>query len=395
MILLRNKLSRLINLRTFSSAIDLKKTALHGFHIAHGAKMVPFAGYSMPLQYNTSIIDEHNHVRKSAGLFDVSHMMQSKICGAHRKECMEFLTICNLNDLNTNQSKLSLFLNENGGIIDDLIISNCEEPYYYLVSNAGTAEKVLLHLNKWFGKFHEAGKDVRLESIESGLLALQGPKAASVIQSGIKFDLEKLKFMNGCYAEIFGIERCRITRCGYTGEDGFEISVPSDKTEKLASELLNNSAVLPIGLAARDTLRLEAGLCLYGNDIGEDITPVEATLSWTIDKQRALKTNSFLGQETVMNQLNKTNPAKNKRIGLIGLSGPPPRFGSIICNDEGEEIGKVTSGCKSPLINQNIAMGYVPIKYGKNGTKLHCKIRNKLYPAMIKKMPFVDTNYYA
>ncbi|KAI2529613.1 aminomethyltransferase [Homo sapiens] len=316
----------------------LRRTPLYDFHLAHGGKMVAFAGWSLPVQYRDSHTDSHLHTRQHCSLFDVSHMLQTKILGSDRVKLMESLVVGDIAELRPNQGTLSLFTNEAGGILDDLIVTNTSEGHLYVVSNAGCWEKDLALMQDKVRELQNQGRDVGLEVLDNALLALQGPTAAQVLQAGVADDLRKLPFMTSAVMEVFGVSGCRVTRCGYTGEDGVEISVPVAGAVHLATAILKNPEVKLAGLAARDSLRLEAGLCLYGNDIDEHTTPVEGSLSWT--------------------------------------------------------LGTVTSGCPSPSLKKNVAMGYVPCEYSRPGTMLLVEVRRKQQMAVVSKMPFVPTNYY-
>ncbi|XP_038666731.1 aminomethyltransferase, mitochondrial [Scyliorhinus canicula] len=369
---------------------SLKKTALYEFHVSKGARMVEFAGWSMPVQYKDSHISSHLHTRQHSSLFDVSHMLQSKVTGKDRVKFMESLVVGDISELQDNQGTLSLFTNEKGGIKDDLIVTRTSDGYLYIVSNAGCADKDSAHMKEKLAEFKAAGNDVDLEFLEAGLIALQGPSAVRVLQEGVSDDLCKLPFMWSAMMTVFGVPGCRVTRCGYTGEDGVEISVPIQRTVELAELLLRNSEVKLAGLGSRDSLRLEAGLCLYGNDIDETTTPVEATLLWTIGKRRRAAAD-FPGAPTILRQIKEKT--KRKRVGLMS-AGPPVRQHTPILNPEGKVIGEVTSGCPSPCLKQNIAMGYVDAEYSKSGTSIKVEVRKKIVDAVVSKMPFVPSKYY-
>uniref|UniRef100_A0A2R9BVE6 Aminomethyltransferase n=1 Tax=Pan paniscus TaxID=9597 RepID=A0A2R9BVE6_PANPA len=341
----------------------LRRTPLYDFHLAHGGKMVAFAGWSLPVQYRDSHTDSHLHTRQHCSLFDVSHMLQGT---------------------------LSLFTNEAGGILDDLIVTNTSEGHLYVVSNAGCWEKDLALMQDKVRELQNQGRDVGLEVLDNALLALQGPTAAQVLQAGVADDLRKLPFMTSAVMEVFGVSGCRVTRCGYTGEDGVEISVPVAGAVHLATALLKNPEVKLAGLAARDSLRLEAGLCLYGNDIDEHTTPVEGSLSWTLGKRRRAAMD-FPGAKVIVPQLK--GKVQRRRVGLM-CEGAPMRAHSPILNMEGTKIGTVTSGCPSPSLKKNVAMGYVPCEYSRPGTMLLVEVRRKQQMAVVSKMPFVPTNYY-
>uniref|UniRef100_A0A3B3UD83 Aminomethyltransferase, mitochondrial n=1 Tax=Poecilia latipinna TaxID=48699 RepID=A0A3B3UD83_9TELE len=333
------------NLSPFSSLLlspaALKKTPLFDFHRNNGGKMVEFAGWSMPVQYKDSHIASHMHTREHCSIFDVSHMLQTKIHGKDRIKFMESLVVADIAELKDNQYKA-------------------------------------------------AGFDVDLEFIDEALIALQGPTTAQVLQAGLKGDLSKLTFMTSTLVTVFGVPDCRVTRCGYTGEDGVEISVPRSRVVELTEKLLSNNEVKLAGLGARDSLRLEAGLCLYGNDIDETTTPVEASLVWTIGKRRR-QTKDFPGADIIVPQI-KAKTAR-KRVGLLS-TGPPVRQHTPILSPDGQVIGEVTSGCPSPCLKKNVAMGYVDAAFAKNGAAVQVEIRKKTVPAIVSKMPFVPTNYY-
>uniref|UniRef100_A0A8B9YAR1 Aminomethyltransferase n=1 Tax=Bos mutus grunniens TaxID=30521 RepID=A0A8B9YAR1_BOSMU len=350
--------------RSLSCAQDvLHRTPLYDFHLAHGGKMVAFAGWSLPVQYRDSHVNSHLHTRQHCSLFDVSHMLQGT---------------------------LSLFTSEAGGILDDLIVTSASEGHLYVVSNAGCREKDLTLMQDKVRELQNKGSDVALEVMDNALLALQGPTAAQVLQAGVADDLRKLPFMTSAVMEVFGVSGCRVTRCGYTGEDGVEISVPAAEAVRLAAALLKNPEVKLAGLAARDSLRLEAGLCLYGNDIDEHTTPVEGSLSWTLGKRRRAAMD-FPGASVIVPQLK--SKAQRRRVGLM-CDGAPVRAQSPILSPEGTVIGAVTSGCPSPCLKKNVAMGYVPYEYSRPGTPLLVEVRRKQQPAVVSKMPFVSTNYY-
>ena len=372
-----------------------KKTCLYDFHVEKGGKMVNFAGFQMPVQYNDmSINDSHLHTRQSSSLFDVSHMLQMLVRGKHCIDFFERITVADIKGLQENSGTLSLYTNERGGIIDDLIVIKLSDDCLYVVSNAGRIEQDLAHVTKECESFKSKGNDVSFEILSRGLLALQGPKSAKCLQKLVTIDLSKLNFMTSVVTNVCGVNECRITRCGYTGEDGFEISIPSEKTALVANTLLLSfdGEVRLAGLGARDTLRLEAGLCLYGNDIDEKTTPIEAGLTWTIGKRRR-QTADFIGAPVILKQL-KDKPQK-RRIGLIGTtSGPPARGHTPVLDVKTQEvIGEVTSGCPSPSLKKNIAMAYLPSSK-KIGSKVICNIRGKQLEYEIVKMPFISTNYY-
>ncbi|KAI3640884.1 hypothetical protein MIR68_001762 [Amoeboaphelidium protococcarum] len=376
----------------------LKKTALYDLHLKSCGKMVDFAGWAMPLQYQgRSIIDEVHHTRNSASLFDVSHMLQSRFYGEDRVKFLESITVCDLQSMKENQSSLTLLMNESGGIVDDAIL-NVQKDHIFMVSNAGCADKDIAHIQKYLKKFGSGNVQFQVLD-EYSLLALQGPKSASILsQLSAKSDLNAFPFMSSQKMSLNGI-KCLVSRCGYTGEDGFEIQVRSTQAEELADILLKfksqqgEKLVEWAGLGSRDTLRLEAGLCLYGHDIDETISPVEASLAWTISKKRRQEL-GFLGADKVSHQLNNPKSVQRRRVGLI-VDKAPAREGYAIKNADGSaEIGKITSGCPSPTLKKNIAMGYVSSGNHKAGTEVTVSVRGRDQSATITKMPFVPSNYH-
>ncbi|KAI4883094.1 hypothetical protein NFI96_011972 [Prochilodus magdalenae] len=388
--------------RNSATEASLKRTPLYDFHRAQGGKMVEFAGWSMPVQYRDSHIASHLHTRQHCSIFDVSHMLQTKVYGKDRVKFIESLIVGDVAELKDNQGTLSLFTNTKGGIMDDLIVTKTDQGYLYVVSNAGCADKDSALMQAKLQEFKAAGHDVDLEYLEESLIALQGPSMARVLQDGVCDDLSKLTFMTSVLTPVFGIQGCRVTRCGYTGEDGVEISVPRDSVVALTERLLGSSEVKLAGLGARDSLRLEAGLCLYGNDIDEATTPVEASLVWTIGEssysysselisKRRRQVRDFPGADIIVPQIKAKT--QRKRVGLIS-NGPPVRQHTPILSPDGKVIGEVTSGCPSPCLKQNVAMGYVETNFSKVGTPIQVEVRKKMIPAVVSKMPFVPTNYY-
>ncbi|KAF9483028.1 glycine cleavage system T protein [Pholiota conissans] len=373
----------------------LRKTGLYDFHVAHEAKMVPFAGYSMPLAYGSvGQIASHNHVRNSVGIFDVGHMVQSNFRGKTVTEFLEWLTPSSLASLKPYSSTLTVLLNPEGGIIDDTIVTKHASDAFYVVTNAGRRDRDLAWFKEKIQEWNasEKGKEgpVEHEVLENwGLLALQGPDAAAYLQGLTSFDLKQLTFGTSAFVPIEGFN-LHVARGGYTGEDGFEISIPPSQTVEVA-ELLSKSPVQLIGLGARDSLRLEAGMCLYGNDLDETTTPVEAGLSWVIGKNRR-ENGGFIGAETVLRQL-KEGPSR-RRVGLI-VEGAPARQGAKIFSPSGkEELGIVTSGIPSPTLGKNIAMGYIKSGWHKKGTEVEVEVRKQLRKAVLTPMPFTKPNYW-
>lgn len=322
-------------------------------------------------------------------------MLQTYVTGKDAIECIETLTTADLQGLEKGSGTLTVFTNDKGGILDDLIVNRVNSSFLYIVSNAARKEHDSGLMREAVDRFRGKGKTVDVkffEPNEKALLAFQGPAAQKVLQQLTKVDLSKQFFMTTIEAEVAGIRDCRITRCGYTGEDGFEISIPADKGSFVAEALLDSKAgnVKLAGLGARDSLRLEAGLCLYGSDIDETTSPIEAGLAWLVAKRRRAEAD-FPGAQTILNQLK--NGCSRRRVGVTMTAGPPARHGiEIFSNDQ--KIGEVTSGCPSPSLGVNIAMGYVKEEFKKPGTKVDLKIRDKSYSAEISKMPFVPSNYY-
>ncbi|KAI9364551.1 hypothetical protein BD770DRAFT_357438 [Pilaira anomala] len=368
----------------------IKKTALYDFHVKQGGKMVPFAGYSMPVQYsNMGMLASHIHTREKASIFDVSHMLQSRLTGKDRNKFFETLVVADLNNLPVGQGTLTLFTNEQGGIIDDTIVMQ-QKDSLYVVSNAGCADKDLAHIQKHLADFQKKGGEVEFNVItDHSLIAIQGPKAAAALEQLVGKSLNDFSFMEGKFMEVAGVP-CHLARSGYTGEDGFELSIPTEEVLNITEKLLANPDVEMAGLGARDSLRLEAGLCLYGNEMDDETSPVEAGLTWTIPKSRR-ETGGFLGADKILPQIK--GGVSRRRVGLL-VEGAPARGGAEILNKEGEVIGNVTSGCPSPILKKNVAMGYVKNGLHKKGTELSVKVRNKVQNAVVTKMPFVEARYH-
>lgn len=370
---------------------SLKRTPLYSIHIKpeNGAKIVPFAGFEMPLSYSKSggQIAEHLAVRTACGLFDVSHMVQSKITGPSAKEFLLRLLPASLDTMKPYSSSLSVMLNEEGGIIDDCMITKWSDQEWYLVTNANRRNRDLNWIHQHIQAF-----DAKIEVMENwGLIALQGPKASSILQplldnSSFKLD-QNLFFGESVHTEIKGVQ-VHIARSGYTGEDGFEISIPPTEAESITSLLVNQPGVTLAGLAARDSLRLEAGLCLYGTDLDETVGVGEAGLGWVVGNGRK----GFLGEERTRRETGAE--IKRRRVGLLIEKGAPARSGAMIFNKK-NPVGVITSGIPSPtLSNQNIAMGYVGTGFHQKGTELKVSVRDKDRMAKIVKMPFVTPNYF-
>jgi aminomethyltransferase len=358
---------------------ELRQTPLHALHVARGGKMVAFAGYEMPVQYPTGIIAEHLHTRAKAGLFDVSHMGQVTLHGV-TAAMLETLVPGDIAGLAEGRMRYTLLLNDEGGIIDDLMAMRVGDGLR-LVVNAATKEGDVAHLRDRLG----SAVGVELHD-DRALLALQGPAAASVLARLAGRDVTTMPFLSSAQAGELSI-----TRSGYTGEDGFEISVAAGRAVELAERLLAEPEVLPIGLGARDTLRLEAGLCLYGHDIDTTTTPVAAGLAWTIGKRRRAE-GGFPGAARILKEL--TDPPARRRVGIRPDGRAPAREGSAIVDPAGNLIGEVTSGGFGPSLGAPIAMGYVARPYSDPGTELAVVVRDVARPARVVPMPFVPTRYY-
>ncbi|CAF1041406.1 unnamed protein product, partial [Didymodactylos carnosus] len=367
---------------------ESKRTPLFDFHVKHKGRLVNFSGWQLPVQYSESIGQSHKHTRAHSGLFDVSHMLQIKVHGKDRIKFMEQLVVSDIQNLKLNSSCLTLYTNKAGGILDDLIITKASD-YLFVVSNAGRAENDLRHLNEHLEKSKDLNVDIEVLS-DRALLALQGPSSSSVLQKFVPIDLTTFAFMQSASTTFANTIPCRVNRSGYTGEDGFEISVPANNVEQVASFLLESNEVALAGLGCRDSMRLEAGLCLYGNDIDEKTTPVEADLTWTIGKRRR-ELADFPGADIILDQIR--NGVERKRIGVVS-NGSCPRFGAEITDSDGKKIGQVTSGCPSPSLKHNIAIAYVSTNNAKPGTRVYLTVRNKKIEGNIVKLPFVPTKYY-
>jgi glycine cleavage system T protein (aminomethyltransferase) len=402
-----------------ATAVKQDKTPLYDFHIAHGGKMVIFGGHHMPVQYqDLTLVQSHHFTREHASLFDVSHMVQHRLTGPKAADFLERVTPSSVRDMPINSSKLSTFLwPGTGGIVDDTMITRTGDEEYRVVSNAGTREKI-------FAFFTEETKD--LQKPESGefwwevlqglgLVALQGPKSAGILQDLIdpaeNVNLQELYFGNSVFASLRAQKdgawvtlpgKAMISRGGYTGEDGFEISFDAKDgaAELLATTMLELSGPENLrlaGLGARDSLRLEAGMCLYGHDIDDTTTPVEAGLSWIIPKERRGADAGFHGAETISQQLVlKSKGGKGvdrRRVGLT-VQGAPAREGAEVFTKEGEKVGVVTSGSPSPTLGKNIAMAYVKDGQHKAGTELDVVVRGRKRGVTVTKMPFVASKYF-
>ena len=359
----------------------IKKTPLYNLHIQHGAKMVEFAGYQMPIQYKSGIIQEHKFTRENAGIFDVSHMGQLFITGSDQlTDDLEKIFPVNLKNLKINQSKYSFLMNEQGGIYDDLIITKLKDGYL-IIFNAACKKQDFEIIKKKLDDKYELNLDESLS-----LIAIQGPKAKDVLGKVVS-NITNLKFMNGGKFE-YDNSNIYITRSGYTGEDGFEISLENKKVEKFVDQLINYGAKL-IGLGARDTLRLEAGLCLYGNDLNEKTSPIEANLKWAIPKSRV--DSDYPGSNIIKKQIN--DGVKTLRVGIKPETRVIARGNTKIFDQNDKEIGKVTSGTFGPSVECSIAMGYVENNYSPTNTKIFLEVRGKKVPANVCDLPFYKKNY--
>jgi aminomethyltransferase len=379
------------------SSTAIKRTHLHSYHKDHmKAKMVPFAGYDMPVLYPEGIIKEHLHCRHQAGLFDVSHMGQVRIKGKDALSFLEFMTVADLQALKKGKATLSLLMNEQGGIMDDCIITKVEEDHFFVVLNAGCKDSDLAFIDSHRKSPLWTGKDISVDYNEdNSLIAVQGPQAQRILDKIVGHSLSDMDFMSS-KETMFDNDTIRVTRCGYTGEDGFEVSVPEKRilafVEALQKEKdVSGEAVAKwVGLGARDTLRLEAGLCLYGHELNETISPIEAVLGWTISKRRK-EHGGFLGFETVKKHIKEG--VTKKRVGFI-VDGPPARENVEIQTKDGKKVGVVSSGSPSPSLKLSIGQAYIEKDHSKLETELQVVLRNKTYPLTVKKLPLVPSNYY-
>jgi aminomethyltransferase len=372
---------------------ELKRTPLHALHVARGGKMVPFAGYDMPVQYATGVLREHLHTRSCAGLFDVSHMGQIALRPKSGKVedaalALERLVPQDILGVAPGRQRYAQFTNGEGGILDDLMVANFGS-HLFLVVNAACKADDEAHLRASLSEI------CVIEPLQNrALLALQGPKAEAVLAK-LCPDAAAMRFMDAGSRRVDGID-CHVSRSGYTGEDGFEISVPAEQAEALASALLENSDVLPIGLGARDSLRLEAGLCLYGHDIDTTTTPVEGALEWSIQKSRrhgGARAGGFPGADKILSQL--ANGAPRRRAGLRPEGRAPVREGAPLFADaaSSQQIGAVTSGGFGPSINAPIAMGYLPSSHATLDSLVFAELRGQRLPLRVAATPFVPNTY--
>jgi glycine cleavage system T protein len=364
------------------SGAPLLTTPLDGFHRALGGKMVPFAGYAMPVHYPTGILAEHLHTRAAAGLFDVSHMGQVVIEGENPAAALEALVPGEVIGLGIGKTRYSVFTNAEGGILDDLMISKLSDNRLFLVVNAACKDADFAHM-----RANLKGVTVRWFE-DRALLALQGPKAAEVM-AGLAPEAAAQAFMTIRDYPVAGIA-CLVTRSGYTGEDGYEISVPSGRAGELARALLADPAVKPVGLGARDSLRLEAGLCLYGSDIDATTTPVEGSIAWIIGRRRR-EQGGFPGADAVRRQL--AEGAARLRVGIRPDGRAPARAHTPVTDTEGTVIGEITSGGFGPSVDGPVAMGYVPAAFAAVGTRVGLIVRGKTLDARVAALPFVPHRY--
>lgn len=367
----------------------LHTTPLHALHLELGARMVPFAGYSMPVQYPAGLMAEHHHTRTAAGLFDVSHMGQLRLVGPDAAAAFESLMPVDVQDLAVGRQRYGLLLTPEGTIIDDLMFVNRGEDLFVVVNGACKVGDIA-HIQQHIGSRCQV-----VPMPERALLALQGPQAVQALQRLLP-GVDQLVFMTGRGFAWEGAELF-VTRSGYTGEDGCEISVPADRAEAFARALLAQPEVKPIGLGARNSLRLEAGLCLYGNDIDTTTTPIEAGLAWAIQKVRragGAREGGFPGADKVLGQLQGTMPLQRKRVGLVALERVPVREHTELQDAEGRRIGEVTSGLLGPTINKAVAMGYVDTAHAAQGRRVNAMVRGKAVPMEVSPMPFVPHRYH-
>ena len=368
----------------------LLTTPLNALHLELGARMVPFAGYSMPVQYPAGLMAEHLHTRSAAGLFDVSHMGQLRLVGPDAAAAFETLMPVDVIDLPVGKQRYGLLLNDAGGIIDDLMFFNQGHDEIFVIVNGACKVGDIAHIQAQIGQRCDV-----IPMPEMALLALQGPQATAAL-ARLAPGVAELVFMTGGRFTVAGCD-CFITRSGYTGEDGFEISVPATQADTLARALLAQPEVKPVGLGARNSLRLEAGLCLYGNDIDTTTTPVEASLNWAMQKVRrtgGARAGGFPGADKILAQLDNPATLTRQRVGLIALERVPVRDHTALQSLDGAPIGEVTSGLLGPSINQPVAIGYVAPEFAALGTVVHALVRGKPVRMQVAAMPFVPTRYY-
>ena len=366
---------------------ELQRTPLYDLHREYGAKLAPFAGYEMPVQYPGGILSEHTHTRGAAGLFDVSHMGQVTLTGAAAAAGLETLMPVDVVDLGVGRQRYALLTNARGGILDDLMVTNLGDRLF-LVVNAACKAADIAHLQA------NLPADCTIEVLaDRALLALQGPAAASVL-ARLAPETATQAFMSAAEVDIEGAA-CLVSRSGYSGEDGYEISMPAEATEAIARRLLAEDEVAPIGLGARDSLRLEAGLCLYGADLDEETTPVEARLVWALSKARradGARPGGYPGEAVILGQL--ADGAPRRRIGLRPEGRAPVRGGSELVDETGRSVGSVTSGGFGPSVGGPVAMGYVETALAGEGAVVNALVRGKAQAMQVTRLPFVKPNYY-
>nr|WP_034386872.1 glycine cleavage system aminomethyltransferase GcvT [Comamonas composti] len=367
----------------------LLQTPLFALHQELGARMVGFAGYAMPMQYGQGLMAEHLHTRRAAGLFDVSHMGQIRLLGEQADAALESLIPMDVLGLARHHQRYGLLLNDEGGILDDLMLVRREQDLLLIV-NGACKKADLIHMLAHIGQ----RCDIRPE-FDRGLLALQGPLAATALARLLP-QVQQLVFMTGAHFQWQGSD-LYITRSGYTGEDGFEISVPATQAEALARALLAQPEVAPVGLGARNSLRLEAGLCLYGNDLDSSTTPVEASLSWSMQKSRRAggeRAGGFPGADRVLAQLQSPESLTRRRVGLIAQERVPVREPAELQNAQGQRVGQVSSGLLSPTLDLPIALAYVQPGHAVAGSELFALVRGKRIPMKVTATPFVPARYH-
>jgi aminomethyltransferase len=370
----------------------LKKTPLHALHLSLGARMVPFAGYDMPVQYPAGVMKEHLHTRAEAGLFDVSHMGQVIVkakSGSYEDAALalESLVPVDILGLAEGRQRYGFFTDDTGCILDDLMITHLDD-HLFIVVNASCKEVDLAHLQA------HIGDQCDITLLNRALIALQGPRAVEVLAE-LWADVAAMKFMDVRHCRLHDVS-CLVSRSGYSGEDGFEISIPADKAEDVTMRLLEHPDVQAIGLGARDSLRLEAGLCLYGNDIDTTTSPVEAALEWAMQKARrgnGARAGGFPGSGRILSELE--NGAARRRVGLKPEGKAPVRgHAKLYADAEGKvEIGEVTSGGFGPSVEGPVAMGYVPVSHAAPGTLVYAEVRGKYLPITVSALPFVTPTY--
>ncbi len=372
---------------TASDSVTLARTPLYDLHVELGARMVAFAGYHMPVQYPEGIIAEHQHTRIAAGLFDVSHMGQVSIRGDGAGRALESLAPMDVLDLAPGHMRYGVFTDDGGGVLDDFLVANTGAALFAVVNAACKADDIR-RMRASIGTICDID-----ELSDRALLALQGPAAVAVLEP-LAPGIDRMLFMTSAEMEIAGIA-CIVSRSGYTGEDGFEISVPGADAENLARQLLANDAVAPVGLGARDSLRLEAGLCLYGQDMSRNTSPVEAGLAWTIPGVRrggGARAGGFPGEARILTEL--VEGVSRRLVGLRPRGKAPVRAGVDLVDDDGDSVGTVTSGGFGPTVGGPVAMGYVGSAHATPGNVLQAVVRGKRLPTEVVALPFVERRYY-